>query len=124
MEPDAVPPVSRLVYLEHEIEELKVSAALWHEKAAAAASGSEAEQSYLKALSEANAQLLELRKQRGALVQIEAGEWWLGRQAQLEHTDPPGKAMLQCLNSYTSREGVRQQGLCQAGWVVKGHRHE
>jgi len=61
------------VELEQEIRDLKAEAADWRGKAAAAEAGSAAEERYLKAYSEVNAQLLELQKQKGLLLQSEAG---------------------------------------------------
>jgi len=75
MEPNAAPaaqPVSRLEVLERAIQDLQAKADNWMKKADAARTGSQAEQRYLQAYSELNAQLLELQKQKGALLQREA----------------------------------------------------
>jgi len=72
---------SELLRLKQRIKDVEDSAALWGEKAAAAQSGSPTEEKYLKAYNELNAQLvslyaqeLELQKQKGVLLQREAGQ--------------------------------------------------
>ena len=101
---------SRLVELEQEIRDLKAEAADWKGKAAAAGAGSTAEERYLEAYSAVNAQLLELQKQKGLLLQCEAGEWWLGRRGLSVHPYLPLKVLLVCLDCYASREEGRNEG--------------
>lgn len=116
MELNAAPagqPASELVRLVQRIERLEASATHWRQMAPAAGIDAAMVQAYISAYNADRAEIQELEKQKGVLAQSKAGEWCLGRQGQSAHPDGPEKVMLEVrLNSYTSRQGVRQQGFC------------